>query len=36
MRANPDPDKVRTILTCKGAMIDPDPCGPQTSDFLEM
>ena len=36
MRTDPDPNKVRTILHCEGAVIDPDPHGPQLSDFLEM
>ena len=36
MRTDPDPDKLRTILDCEGAVIDPDPRGPQLSDLLEM
>src|SRR3989304_1925392 len=36
MRADPDPDKIRTILHCEGAVIDPDPRGPQLSDLFEM
>ncbi len=36
MRTDPDPDKVRAILHCEGAVIDPDPHGPQLSNFLEM
>jgi len=28
MRTYPDPDKIRTILHCEGAVIDPDPRGP--------
>ena len=35
MRTDPDPDKVRTVLHGEGAVIDPDPRGPQLPDFLE-
>jgi hypothetical protein len=36
VRADPDPDKVRTIFHGEGAVIDPDPSRPQLPDFLEM
>jgi len=29
MRTDPDPDKVRTLLHCEGAVIEADPHGPQ-------
>jgi hypothetical protein len=36
MSSDPDPNKVRTILHCEGAVIDPDPCGPKIPYFLEL
>ena len=36
MRADPDPNKVRTILHGEGVVIDSDPRGPIVPDFLKM
>jgi hypothetical protein len=36
MKADPGPNRVRTILHGEGAETDPDPRGAKISDFLEM
>ena|ERR1700674_2241609 len=36
MGTNPDPDKIRTLLYCKSAVIEPYSHGPQLSYLLEM
>jgi hypothetical protein len=36
MGTDPDPDEVRAVLHGDGTVIDPDPCGPQFPNLLEV